>query len=129
MTDKTDKAYRLKNLEFALKITERETAHETVVVTTPSMWAKADDYRDSLRAKGGHTSMWYVTRFMVYLSMQAAASAGLIPAFKGIPSTEAQAEFTNVYDVDDVTEDYNREAAEGGEDPTEAVQEGGQEAE
>lgn len=116
-------------LEFAFKITERGTGEETVVMSTPAMWAQADEYHDKLAAQGEHTEAWLTSKYLLALVMMAAAKAGIIVKSKGVPSIGAQADFLNRYSFEEVSAEYQVAGSDEAENPSKAVQEGGQEAE
>lgn len=121
-------AYTRGALEFAFKITERATGEETVVMSTPSMWALANEYQDKLLAGGKHTNGWALGKYITVLSMLAAAKAGLIKQPKGIPTLDEQAQFVNLFDVSEVSEEYAEAEGDDVENPTKSDQEGDQEA-
>lgn len=119
--------YKLGNLEFVFELTDVETGEKTEVTSTPSMWARASEYQDAMLAKGGHTPGYCVGKYLNYLAMMAAASAGVIKKFNGAPTAEAEAEFRNKYTVKDVSSKYKKKDEEA-ENPTESDQEESQEA-
>lgn len=119
--------YKLGNLEFVFELTDVETGDKTEVTSTPSMWARASEYQDAMLAKGGHTPGYCVGKYLNYLAMMAAASAGVIKKFNGAPTAEAEAEFRNKYTVKDVSSQYKNKDEEA-ENPTESDQEENQEA-
>lgn len=122
--------YQLGTLEFAFKLIDRKTGEEHVVVSTPAMWAMANDYQDKLMAEGEHTKGWIITKYVNVLAMLAAKKAGVIQINKGIPSLEAQAQFINDYEVSDVSHQYKADKEEDdAANPTNPDQEGGQAAE
>lgn len=119
-------SYTLGRLEFAFKLTNFKTREETIVVTTPSMWALANEYQDELRSEGKHTEGWALSKYLNVLAMMAASRVGLIDV-KGIPSLEDQAKFMNEYEFEDVSYLYqDKDADEDIEDPTNIDQEGDQ---
>lgn len=119
--------YKLGNLEFVFELTNAETGEKTEVTSTPSMWARASEYQDTLLAKGNHTPGYCVGKYINYLAMMAAASAGIIKKFKGAPTADAEAEFCNKYKIKDVSFKYKNKDDES-ENPTESDQEESQEA-
>lgn len=119
--------YKLGNLEFAFKLTNNKTGEETLVVSTPAMWAIANDYQDKLLAKGDHTHGWVIAKYINVLVMMAAAKAGLINKSKGIPSLNAQADFINDFSFEDVSHLYKASKGDEEENPTQGDQEGDQE--
>lgn len=123
--------YKLGRLEFAFELTEADTGEKKTVVSTPSMWAIANEYQDSLIAEGGHTGSWVMAKYLNVLVMLAAARAGLIAEPKGVPSLEEQAEFMNRYSCEDVSAQYKKAASDDddAEDPIDIDQEGDQAAE
>lgn len=119
--------YKLGNLEFVFELTNSETGEKTEVTSTPSMWARASEYQDTLLAKGNHTPGYCVGKYLNYLAMMAAASADIIKKFNGAPTADAEAEFRNKYTVKDVSSQYKKKDEEA-ENPTESDQEENQEA-
>lgn len=119
--------YKLGNLEFVFELTDAETGETKEVTSTPSMWARASEYQDTLLAKGNHTPAYCVGKYLNYLAMMAAASAGVIKKLNGAPTAEAEAEFRNKYTVKDVSSKYKKKDEEA-ENPTESDQEESQEA-
>ena len=122
--------YQLGTLEFAFKLTDRKTGEEHIVVSTPAMWAIANDYQDKLMAEGEHTKGWIITKYVNVLAMLAAKKAGVIQINKGIPSLEAQAQFINDFDLSDVSHEYKADKEDDESvNPSKADQEGDQAAE
>lgn len=119
-------AYELGKLEFVFEVTDRKTGDTKEVTTTPSMWARADDYSDTLRAT--HSQSYCVAKYVNYLVMMACAEAKIIKKLSGIPTTAQQAEFLNRYDIKDVSYKYKTKAGDDEENPTESDQEESQEA-
>lgn len=111
---------KLGNLENCYKITS-DDGRVVETVTTPSMWAIADEFIDGLRMSGRHTEAWIVRKMTFAIQMQAAQAEGLFP--DGPLSVERIAEFLNLCKVETVkTERIHPE--ERPEDPTPAAPEG-----
>lgn len=119
--------YNLGSLEFAFKIINRKTGEETIVVSTPSMWARMTEERDKMIKKAEHSEQYILERYVQGLVLLAAGEAGLCPKPKGIPSLYEEAAFVNDFDAIDVTSEY-KEAPEGNADPFDTAQEGDQAA-
>ena len=108
---------KLGALEFELTFSPYDGGKAVKTVTTPSMWALADEWVDSLKAAGGHTSEWYDSKLGGAIFALAAMDLGIIPeAPLGVAPI---AELLNAYDVDMVSGD------EQGENPTPTDPEGG----
>ncbi len=64
-------------------------------VTTPSMWAVADEWCDTLRADGSHTDRWLELKMVDAICLQAAQAEGLMRG--GAPTLARIAELKNLY--------------------------------
>ncbi|RDB70677.1 hypothetical protein [Eggerthella sinensis] len=93
------KRIKLGNLENAYRIVAPD-GREAVTVTTPSMWALADDFADGLRLSGRHSELWILRRMTFAIQMQAAQAEGLHP--DGPITLERIIEFVNLCKVDNV---------------------------
>ena len=113
-------AYKLGNFEFLLTFTPQD-GDPVEVVTTPSIFALADEWADTLRAKGGHTDEWVDQKFGGAMFLLGAQEAGLMP--DGPITLEAIAEVMSRFEVDMQTAD---EVA--GENPTQTAPEAAQDA-
>lgn len=115
---------KLGPLEQRMKITTMD-GREAVTVTTPSMWALADEFADELRRSGRHTEAWVMRKFGMAIQLQAARAECLFP--DGPITNGTIAEFINSCTVENLPdEDAPGESAEN---PTQAVQDGNREAE
>lgn len=65
-------------LEYEITFIEIATGKETKAVTTPSMWALADEWADRVRGRGGHTPAWVNAKMGQAIWLQAAQDAGLV---------------------------------------------------
>lgn len=96
-------AKKLGALEFELTFTPYDGGKPAKTVTTPSMWALADEWVDSLRAAGGHTAEWYDSKLGGAIFALAAMDLGLMPEQPlGVAPI---AEVLNAYDIDMKTAD------------------------
>jgi len=64
-------------------------------VTTPSMWAVADEWCDTLRAEGSHTDRWIELKLVDAICLQVAQAEGLMRG--GAPTLARIAELKNLY--------------------------------
>ena len=111
---------KLGALEFKLTFKPYSGGKPIQTVTTPSMWALADEWVDSLTAAGGHTAEWYDAKLGGMLFALAARDLGLIP--DGELGVGSIAEVLNAYDIDMESGD------EPGENPTPTAPAGDPEA-
>lgn len=108
-------------LEWGLRFTPHGEGRETETVSTPGMWALADEWADGLRASGGHTDGWCALKHGQAVYLLAAQREGIMPAQP--LSAEAIAELMNRYDVaitagqGDDAPDPTRDGPEGGPAP------------
>lgn len=114
---------KLGPLEQRMKITHMD-GREVVTVTTPSMWALADEFADDLRHSGRHTEQWVMRKFGLAIQMQAARAEGLFP--DGMITNGSIAEFINTCTVENLPDECSTGEPEN---PTQAVQDGTPEAE
>lgn len=117
---------KLGNLENAYRIVGPD-GREAVTVTTPSMWAVADEFADGLRASGTHTELWILRKMTFAIQMQAAQAEGLHP--EGPVTLDGICEFLNSCKVEPVLSERIHTGGDEPEDPTAAAREGGLEAE
>lgn len=108
---------RLGMLEYHLTFKPFDGSETVETISTPSMWALADEWVDELRAQGKHTDSWYDTKLGGAIFLLAAQEAGLVPA--GPITVSAIAEVINAYDIDMVE-------PESDENPTGSGREGSQ---
>ena len=113
-------AYKLGAFEFKLTFTPNGGGDPVETVTTPSIFALADEWVDTIRAEGKHTPEWCDRQFGGAMFLLAAQDLGLAP--KGPITVEAIATLLNAYDVD--MEDGESE----GENPTTDAPEAAQDA-
>lgn len=114
---------KLGHLENAYRIRHID-GREALTVTTPSMWALADEFADGLRVSGHHSEGWILRKMTFAIQMQAAQAEGLFPA--GPITLERLTEFLNVCDVEEA--EAEAPEADEAEDPTQAAPDGGPEA-
>lgn len=105
----------LGSLEIAFRLTPNG-GEPVVTVSTPAMFALADEFADTLRALGGHTDQWINSKFVAAIAVQAMQAEGLAPA--GELSLGLIAAAINICDFEDVSGDYVREGAGDAPDPT-----------
>lgn len=103
---------KLGAFEFHLVFAPTGGGDPVETVSTPSMWALADEWVDGLRAAGGHTAEWYDRQLGSAIFLQAARDLGLAP--EGELSVAAIAEVLNAYDVE-IADEHE---PEGGGNPT-----------
>lgn len=108
---------KLGNLENAYRITAPD-GRAAVTVTTPSMWALADDFADALRLSGKHSEIWILRRMTYAIQMQAAQAEGLHP--DGPITLERVYEFLNLCKVE-VVDAERIHPDEDAPDPTTAA--------
>ena len=96
-------AYKLGAFEFLLRFTPTDGGETVEVVTTPSIFALADEWADTLRAKGDHTSEWVDQKFGGAMFLLGAMEAGLMP--DGPITLASIAEVMSRYEVDMQTAD------------------------
>lgn len=107
-------------LESAIEITTLD-GQKTKTITTPAMWALADEFADSLRMEGGHSEQWIIRKLSFAIHMQAARAEGLFP--EGPIDTASIAEFLNACEVRHLPSDPASEGGADEEDPTQAAPE------
>lgn len=90
---------KLGNLENAYRITAPD-GRTAATVTTPSMWALADDFADRLRMSDRHSEIWILRRMTYAIQMQAAQAEGLHP--DGPITLERVYEFLNLCKVEEL---------------------------
>ena len=116
--------YKLGNLEFAFKFVDAD-GNETIGVSTPAMWALAQEKLDCDRKSGNHTNEYITNNYVNYLALMTAKSIDLVN--DDAPTMENIATLLNKYDVFEVSEDYPREKSDPNEvNPSLSDQEGGQ---
>lgn len=101
------------DLEMTIKFTPAGGGDAVELQSTPSMWALADEWVDTIMAQNiamhrDHTRTWYNDKLIKCIELQAAQAAGLVP--QGGFSLVAIAEMLNVYDVDLPEPDGGEEA-------------------
>ena len=89
---------KLGPLEFALRIVPSE-GEAFEVVTTPSEFARADEFIDTLRATGKHTEKWLNNKALPAIALLAAQREGRFK--RGALSTGLLAEFQNRFAIED----------------------------
>lgn len=89
-------------LEVRVRIAPRSGGEAVETTTTPSMWALADEWLDSLIYSDPHTPAWIEQKLLQAIYLQAARSEGL--AAPGDITLEAIAEMVNALDIDVVGE-------------------------
>ena len=115
---------KLGPLEFALRIEPLDGSEPYEVVTTPSEFARADEYVDTLRATGRHTEQWLGRRAVPAMAMLAAQRSG---RYKAAPlNHQSVCEFLNLNEYADAEVAEGRDPADPAEDPTPAAPEGDQ---
>lgn len=112
---------KLGPLEFALRIVPTD-GEAFDVVTTPSEFARADEFIDTLRASGLHTERWLIARTTPAIAMLAAQRHGRWRSAK--LSVEELAEFQNTNTIEDAPVKEGRDAPDE-PDPTKADPDGG----
>lgn len=109
---------RLANLEMEIRATDHDgVAHE--MTTTPSMWMLADEWTDTIRARGTHSEVWLMAKLEQAIWLQCLIENHLL---EDMPVNLASiGEMLNRYEVETV------ETAEdgGSEDPTQGAAEQG----
>jgi hypothetical protein len=104
-------------LEYVLTF-ERD-GERVVTTSTPSMWGRADEYRDKLRvAKPGHTVGWYNTAFQDAVCLMAAKAEGLTELDVVDDPAATYGNVLAFYNDWDVTHMDVPEPDAGGEDPS-----------
>ena len=117
---------KLGPLEWALRIEPLDGSEPYEVVTTPSEFARADEFIDSLRASGNHSERWLTLKALPATAMLAAIREG---RFQRKPLTlESVAEFQNANEVYDAEVAEQADKADPDEDPTGAAPAEGREA-
>ena len=106
------------DLEMTIAFTPAGGGETVEAQSTPSMWALADEWIDSVMAQNiaagrDHTRAWYNGKLISCIELQAAQEAGLVA--QGGFSLVRIAEMLNAYDVEIVDEDGGAEATP---DPT-----------
>ena len=114
-------AYKLGAFEMRLTFTPHDGSDPVEVISTPSAFALADEWVDTIRARGEHTPEWCDRMFGSALFLLAAQDAGLAPS--GPVTTTAIAELLNAYDVD-----MDDPGADEGPNPTTGGPEAAQDA-
>lgn len=114
-------AYKLGAFEFLLTFTPHDGGDPVEVVTTPSVFALADEWADTIRARGEHTDEWVDQKFGGAMFLLGAQDAGLMPS--GPITLAAIAEVMSRYDVDMATADDEPAA-----NPTRSAPEAAQDA-
>ena len=104
-------AYKLGAFEFLLTFTPNDGGEPVEIVTTPSIFALADEWADRLRAAGDHTPEWVDQKFGGAMFLLGAQEAGLVPS--GPITLASIAEVMSRYDIDMKTADEVE-----GENPT-----------
>ena len=89
---------KLGAMEFRLTFTPMDGGEPVEVVSSPSMFALADEFTDTIRAKGGHTEEWMSSKLAGAIFVLAARDAGLMP--DGPLDLASIAEVMNAYDID-----------------------------
>lgn len=113
---------KLGMLENAVRITAKD-GRSVETVTTPSMWALADEFCDTIRLTKKHTEAWVLRKLGFAINMQAARAEGLFE--DGPIDLDSIAQFLNDCTVEAVA---SQKAGADGEDPTQAAPEEGPEA-
>lgn len=108
------------DLEMRIAFTPSGGGETVVTQSTPSMWALADEWIDTVMAQNvaagrDHTRAWYNGKLIACIELQAAQAAELVP--QGGFSLVRIAEMLNRYDVELVEE---KAGGEDGPDPTTA---------
>ena len=87
--------------EVALRFEPRDGSEPVETVTTPSMWALADEWADGLRAgSAAHSEAWVSAKMTEAVFLQAAQREGLV---RPGPITLVKiSEMTNLYEVSEV---------------------------
>ena len=87
--------------EVALRFEPRDGSKPVETVTTPSMWALADEWADGLRTgERPHSESWVSAKMTEAVFLQAAQREGLV---RPGPITLVKiSEMTNLYDVSEV---------------------------
>lgn len=69
---------KLGAFEFRLTFRPADGGEERTIVSTPSMFALADEWADTLRAAGGHTEDWVNAKMAGAIFLLAAIELGLV---------------------------------------------------
>ena len=97
--------------EVVLRFEPRDGSEPEECVTTPSMWASADEWADGLRmGPKPHSNAWIAAKMTDAVFLQAAMAAGIVKP--GPIDLVRIAEMNNLYEVVDVKASA---AAGGGE--------------
>lgn len=105
--------------ELELLLVPRDGSEPVAVTTTPSMWALADEWADTLRVGPAPHSEWWLGRKMAdAAALQAAQASSLVRP--GAISLELIAEMNNLYKVVDQDEDGGEGADDAGNAPAPA---------
>ena len=94
---------KLGSLEMRILIEPLDGSEPTDTTTTPSMWANADQWIDSIVYKKPHTRTWVNNKLVQGIYLLAAESEGLVPPDD--LSLERIAEFVNLYEVTPLKDD------------------------
>lgn len=103
MTEIEEKAGREAGaLEVEITFAPEAGGDAVKATSTPSMWAIADEWVDTLRATAAahgllHTKAWYDGKMVAAIQLQAARAAGILP--EGPLTLGKIAEMLNAYDV------------------------------
>lgn len=113
---------KLGPLEWALRIEPRDGSEPYEVVTTPSEFARVDEFLDSLRATGSHTEGWVMRKALPATAMLAAQREGRWGRCD--LSLSAIAEFDNACQISDAEVAQQADKADE-PDPTPDAPDGG----
>lgn len=103
-----DKKTGLYEVEF--QYAPRAGGKPVLAVTTPSMWARADEWSDTLRVGAEpHSQAWVTAKMVDAARLLAAQAAGIVRP--GALSLELIAEMTNAWEI----RDTSAEDAPGGD--------------
>lgn len=109
---------KLGMLEKAIRITSKD-GRCVETVTTPSMWALADEFCDELRLTKKHTEAWILRKLGFAINMQAARAEGLFD--DGPIDLASLAEFLNDCTVEAIESETDSSGADKSADPTQAA--------